>query len=151
MKIRFIPRFDNTLGVIEDHVNVIAGENPRQELFGFVPAVAAKLAMLVGLGVRASIGVLLGLLACMLTGKIMDIDFGPLDTACLKLAAVIVFPGAVAALLPTLAAIPVGLILYFALLAWLFDLEGWEYVVCGLVIWAMYIAAGIVATIAFAG
>lgn len=73
--------------------------------------------------------VLLGVVACFLTGMILGTNFGKLSTACLKLVAATLFPIAFTALLvllalPSVVIAPIVVLLLFAsLLKFLFDLE----------------------------
>jgi hypothetical protein len=93
----------------------------------------------------------LGIVACFITAKLMGISFGELRSACVKLAAIFTFPGAVALIIPvTPLAWLVSIILYFGLLIWFFELEGWEPVVCAVVIWLVRLAATIIATMLLA-
>ena len=43
----------------------------------------------------------LGIVACFITAKLMGISFGELRSACVKLAAIFTFPGAVALIIPS--------------------------------------------------
>ena len=105
--------------------------------YGFYTAGAAGAAMaLVALGIQLVIGVVLAIIACFITAKLMGISFGPIGTASLKLAAIFAFPAAVSLFIPLVGWL-VALFLYFGLLAWLFDLEGMEVVVCAIVIWGI--------------
>lgn len=95
---------------------VVAG----YELFGQ----QAAWAIFARLGSEVALGVALAILGCYVAGAVMNIDFGPLNIASLKLAAAFVFPSAVGTFLfaPPFAVI-VSAILYFLILSWLFDLN----------------------------
>ena len=99
------------------------------------------------------IGVAVSLLACFTAAKIMDIDFGPLGTGILKLAAVYMAPGAVAVMLNDLV-FGLGWIVsggvYYGLLSWLFDLDFLETVVVAVVLsfiktWLIVLVIGFLA------
>jgi len=100
-------------------------------------------AVLIVLGAQLVVGICLGILACMVTARLMSTSFGPLNTAILKLAAVFAFPTAIAAVIPVIGGL-VALALYWGLLTWLFDLEGMEVVVCTFVIWVVRFVALII-------
>lgn len=113
--------------------------------YGFYAAGAAGAGVvLMAVGVQLVIGVLLAIIACFITAKVMGISFGPLGSASLKLAAIFTFPAAVSLFIPVVGWLA-ALILYFALLAWLFDLEAFEAVVCAVVIWVVRMLAVLVA------
>ena len=85
--------------------------------------------------VTALIGVPLGVVACMIVAKLLSIGFGDARTAALKLAAIFLFPGAVALFLPGGIDWLIATGLYLVLLLWLLELEsGVELVVMVLVI-----------------
>ena len=99
-------------------------------------------ATLTALSIMLALGVVLGIIACFITAKIMDIDFGPLNTAVFKLAAIFLFPEAVSMLIPwPAAAWIVSVILYYWLLMWLFEIEFGEALVCAIVIWVVRLVA----------
>jgi len=101
-------------------------------------------ATLIGLLIAVAVGVVLGIVALYITAAIMSIDFGPLGQAILKLCAIFVFSGAVAEFIPVpILGWLVSLGLYLWLLAWLFELEPLETIVCALVILGVRIAVGI--------
>ena len=87
--------------------------------------VAGLGAMAVALPVQLLIQVALGVVACLLTVKIIGAAFGYVGSAILKLAAVAVFPSAVSIYIPYVGWI-VSLLLYWGLLEWLFELEVME-------------------------
>ena len=80
------------------------------------------LGALLGTAAFTAISVLFSLGACFITAKIMGISFGFVGPACLKLAAIAVFPAAIAMLLPGFGWI-LAVVLYWSLLMWFFDLE----------------------------
>jgi hypothetical protein len=105
--------------------------------YGFYAAgVSGAGVVLIVVGIQVIIGVILGIIACVITARLMDISFGRLGTASLKLAAIFAFPAAVSLFIPFIGWL-VALILYFILLTWLFDLEGREATVCAIVIWVV--------------
>ena len=69
------------------------------------------------------IGVPLGIIACLIVAKLLSIGFGDARTAALKLAAIFLFPGAVALFLPDGIDWLVALGLYLLMLLWLLELE----------------------------
>lgn len=102
---------------------------------GVVGAGAAGAAIvLLGIAIQIVLGVALGIAGCFLAAKLLDTSYGPIDTACLKLAAVIVFPSAIAAFIPIFGWL-VALLIYWGLLAMLFDLEPFEVIATALIIW----------------
>jgi hypothetical protein len=114
-------------------------------VFGFhVGGAAGVAAALAVMAVRVVIGVTLGVIACFITARIMDASFGYLNTAILKLAAIFIVTGAVSAIIP-LAGWLVGLVLYYGLLTWFFDLEILEVIVLSVVLGAAQIVAGVFA------
>lgn len=113
--------------------------------YGFYAAgPEGAVAVLMAVCTQLGLGVLLGILACMLTAKLMDISFGTLSHASLKLAAIFAFPSAVSLYIPYFGFI-VAFVLYIGLLAWLFELEGREVLVCAAVISVVRWLAGIMA------
>ena len=112
-------------------------------VYGFVHAGAEGAAtVFTALSVNLTIGVVLGVIACFITAKLMDISFGSLNSAMFKLAAIFLFPTAVSMLFPWVAvAWLVSFVLYFGLLTWLFELEGSEPIVCAVVIWVVRVVA----------
>ena len=94
--------------------------------------------------VQLVVGVPLGILACFITARILQGSFGYLNTAILKLAAIFVFCGAVAAVVPYVGWL-ISLPVYWGLLAWLFELEVAEVVVLTIVLWVVRLfVAGLV-------
>lgn len=83
----------------------------------------------------------LGVIACLITARIMGAAFGYAGSALLKLAAIFLFPSAVELFLPSIAGWIVGLILYWGLIEWLFELDAMETIVFAVVIWLVNIAA----------
>lgn len=96
----------------------------------------------VALGIVLTVQVALGLVACLITAKFLSVSFGNLGTAILKLAAIFLFPSTVALFIPSppLAWL-ISMGLYLSLLALLFELEGWEIIVCAAMIWLVSVAA----------
>ncbi|MBW3543800.1 MAG: hypothetical protein KY476_26425 [Planctomycetes bacterium] len=79
--------------------------------------------------------VIFGILALYIVSWLMNVGFGNLDTAAVKLAAIFLFPGAVALYMPAGLGWLVAMSLYVILLMWLLELEDVvEIVVCVLVI-----------------
>ena len=74
--------------------------------------------------VTAIIGVPLGIIACFIVAKLLDAGFGDARTAALKLAAIFLFPGAIALFLPAGLDWLIAAALYLLLLLWLLELEG---------------------------
>ena len=108
-------------------------------------------AQLFVVGWQLVLNVVLGLIACAITGALMRTAFGRLRSAIFKLAAIFVFPAAVSLLIPSVPiAWLVSYALYFWLLTWLFDLEGWDVVVCAIVIWLVRIIAFAIGAALFA-
>jgi hypothetical protein len=110
------------------------------------------MAFITGQMVTLMIMIPLGIVACFLTAKLMGISFGLIRTACVKLAAIFTLPSAIALLIPwTPVAWLASVILYLGLLTWLFELDGWEPVVCAVVIWLVRLAALVLAGIVLSG
>ncbi len=116
--------------------------------YGGVEALAASWA---ALGLSTALGVVLMIVACFITARIMGIGFGSLDTAALKLAAIYLLPDAVSATLIAVADLPilariVSVVMYLGLLKWLFDLDWLETIVCAVVIGIVSMLAAAAAT-----
>lgn len=104
------------------------------------------------IGTYIAVLVSLGIVALFIVAKVLDASFGPASIAALKLAAVFIFPAAIGLLLPEGLGWVVALVLYLALLAWLFELDGTELIVCVVVIGIVRWVAGIaMATMIAAG
>jgi len=102
-------------------------------------------ATLAAIAVVTGVQVALGLIALYVTAGVMHIDFGPLGIGILKLAAIFIFPDAVAVVIPTeVLDWLVAAVLYLSLLAWFFDLEPLELLVCATVIFLVRLFATIV-------
>jgi hypothetical protein len=114
-------------------------------IVGGIPGVAA---MALVLPLRIVIQAALGIVACMITAKIMGTAFGYAGPAAAKLAAVFVFPGAVTFLIPYIGWI-IALLLYWGLLEWLFELEALETIM--LVIVIFFVNIGAILLLAFLG
>lgn len=98
---------------------------------GAAGAAVGVVAVSVGLAVQ----VVLGIIALYIVAALLSIGFGSLATAALKLAAIFIFPGAIALFLPAGLDWLVALGLYVILLMWLLELENlMELVVCVIVI-----------------
>jgi len=95
---------------------------------------AQAIGLLVGL--HLAFGVALGLAGCFLTAHLMGASFGYLNTAIIKLAAVAVFPNAVSLVIPYVGWL-VAALLYWGLLACLFDLDLTELLVLVVVLWIL--------------
>lgn len=126
------------LAIIFGYALVIAG-----------PSIAKAVILMQVIGLAIMIP--LGILACFITAKVLSIEFGPIRSASAKLAAIFTFPSAVALLIPWgPVAWLVSVLLYLGLLAWLFDMEGWDPLICAIVIWLVRIAATIIAGVVLA-
>jgi hypothetical protein len=106
--------------------------------------------------IRLVIGIPLGIVACLLTASLMQASFGTLRGAILKLAAVFIFPTAFALLMPGLLAWLAAVVLYYFLLAFLFELEAMEvivlvFVLSGVNIVAAFLVARVAAGLFAAG
>jgi len=98
------------------------------------------------LGILLLIQVTLGVLACLLAGKIVGASYGYLIPGCCKLAAIFVFPGAIALCIPwACVGWVVCLFLYWGLIQWLFGLDPLETIVTVIVIWVVNAGAVFVA------
>jgi hypothetical protein len=101
--------------------------------FGFFvagPAGAAVTVLLLLL--QALMTTFLGVGACFITAAVFSTDFGTLKSACVKLAAVALFPsaaGLLASLVSPIIGVLLAVVLFFALLKSLFDLEMFELIV----------------------
>ena len=87
------------------------------------------------------INVVLGLFGLMITASILGVSFGPISSATLKLAATVILPLAIAEPIPYFGWL-VAMVLYFAMLAWLFDLDPNEAMICAIVLWLIRFLAG---------
>jgi hypothetical protein len=101
--------------------------------------------ILVTLPLTLLVQIAIGIAACLITSKIMGTAFGYAGSAILKLAAVFLFPAAVAAYIPVIGWI-VSLLLYWGLLEWLFELDVIESLVFVFVIWATSAVAALLIT-----
>lgn len=86
-------------------------------------------------GVAAVVGTLLMLGAAFVTAQMLSISFGELGPAVLKLAAIYLFPAAAGTLLPFGGLF--ALVIWFALLLWLFDLEVYQAVVFAIILFVV--------------
>ena len=118
------------------------------------------------LGVRVGVSVPIMLIACFAAVKLLDVSFGPIGPAILKLTSIAIAPFAVLSLL-TLAGILLGgahnailgglyglllgwaasLILYWWLFHYYFDLQFAEVLKVVLIVWALRIVGGFAATL----
>jgi hypothetical protein len=96
--------------------------------------------MAVYLPIRLVVQVVVGVIACFFTARIMGTSFGYLKTAIIKLAAIFVFPAAATFFIPWVGWI-LALLLYWKLIEWLFELEAMETIVLAIVIWFVNIGA----------
>jgi hypothetical protein len=101
---------------------------------------AGLAAMAVYLPIRLVMMVVLGVIACFITARIMGTGFGYLKSAIVKLAAIFIFPAAATFFIPWVGWL-LALLLYWKLLEWLFELEALETVVLAIVIWFVNIGA----------
>ncbi len=102
--------------------------------FGFSSeGLAGAAVVLLVLGVHLLISVVLGIVACFITAAVLKTSFGEVGTAAVKLAAIMSFPLPVAMVIPILGWL-VALVLYFALLMILFDLELFDVIVFAIVL-----------------
>ncbi len=92
--------------------------------------------MLLYLPIQIIVQVIVGVVACLLTVRIMGTTFGYLTSAIVKLAAIFVFPTSVTAFIPYVGGL-IALIIYWGLLEWLFELDPMETIVLSLVIWGL--------------
>jgi len=134
-------------------VNVFLSEQVR------IPAILITVSLLVFFGIGAVLGgaagalfttvlffivaviqVVVGVAACYLAASLLDTNFGELKEACVKLAAISMFPTAVSLILgqvsPLLAYLVVT-VLFFGLLMSLFDLEFGESCIFVVILWAV--------------
>ena len=100
-------------------------------------------------GVGAVIGTALMIAAAFLTAKLLGMSFGELGPAVLKLAAIYLFPAAVGSLFPF--GVLIAMILWFALLLWLFEIEVFQAVVFVIVLFVVRWVVGWVLANAIAG
>jgi hypothetical protein len=113
--------------------------------FGFAIAGTAGVVVAVfWILLQALINVILGIAACFIAAFLLSTNFGTLKSACVKLAAITLFPAA-AGLLVGLVSPIIGLllipVLFFGLLSSLFDLELYEVIVVSLSLWGVSWAA----------
>lgn len=89
---------------------------------------------------RASITTALGIGACFIAAELLSTNFGTLQSACVKLAAVALFPLAAGLLISLVSPILGGLsvvVLYLGLLQSFFDLELFELIAFVLILWGV--------------
>ena len=99
-----------------------------------------ELGVLGAFGVKlfvALIGATLALPACYATAQLLGISFGLLRTAVLKLGAIFVFSVAVAQVIPGF----FTLVIYFGLVALLFDIHVMEAVAFTMIMWGIQVGA----------
>ncbi|GEM_PF-1969476 len=89
---------------------------------------AGGVLMLAALLIGLLINLIVGVIGCLITVRLVGSSFGFFWNAILKLSAVIVFPFAVAISIPVLGWV-LAFGLYLGLLRWLFDLQWFEVVV----------------------
>ncbi len=90
------------------------------------------------------INVALGLIAFFLTAKITGAGFGLLQTAALKLAAIIALDFGLSSWIPLwFVTLIASFLVFYILLQWLFDLDAMEVVVCLIVLVAVRFFAGL--------
>ena len=106
------------------------------------------LSVLIYTAVTAVFQVALGIVACLITARAMGVAFGYAGSAILKLAAIFIFPSAVAILIPSIIGKIVGLIIYWGLIEWLFELDALETIVFAIVIWLVNIGALLLVAVA---
>ena len=92
-------------------------------------------AAMAAVGVAAVIGTALMLAAAFVTASMIGVSFGELGPAALKLAAIYLFPAAVGTLLPYGGFF--ALVIWLALLLWLFDLEVYQAVVFAIILFVV--------------
>lgn len=113
---------------------------------GFVGAGAAGAgATIVGLGVVLAFNIVLGIVGLYVAAALLQIEFGHVGTAVIKLAAVFSASVAVGAFLPDpILGWLVALVIYLGLLAWLFALEPFELVVCVVILAVVRFVGGMI-------
>jgi hypothetical protein len=92
------------------------------------------------IGVGAVIGTAIMIAAAFLTAKLLGMSFGELGPAILKLAAIYLFPAAVGSLFPF--GVLLALVLWFALLLWMFEIEVFQAIVFVIVLFVVRLAVG---------
>lgn len=110
------------------------------------------MATLLVVNIIMAVNLVLGLIACMITAKLLSVSFGDLRTAIVKLAAIFIFPSAVAFLVPSVPlAWITSMVLYLSLIALFFEVEGWEIVIFAVVVAIVrFVAALVVGIVAAA-
>ncbi len=101
--------------------------------YGFIEGGASGAAsVLASKGRELLLSLAAAIIACFIAGWLLNIDFGLLLTAILKLAAIFMFPWAVA-LVPVVGWL-ISIVLYWALLEKFFDLDARELFTCVILI-----------------
>jgi len=104
----------------------------------FVKAGTTSAFVLMGvIFLMAAIETVLGIIAAFITASVMSTSFGELRTAVLKLAAILVFSGAMGFIIPTYFGALVALVLYIGLLRMMFGLEQIEAIVFAVIFWVI--------------
>lgn len=88
------------------------------------------------------IGVVLALVGCYIAAFLLSIDFGYLHTAALKLAGILCFSWALSVAIP-LVGVLVALVVYWALLERLFELEPVELITCVVILFLVRVVGGV--------
>ncbi len=96
--------------------------------------------------------IVFGIIALYIAAAVLQIDFGNIGTAVLKLAAVFSAPAAAGALVPIeIVDWLVSIVLYWVLLAWLFSLEARDLFISVVILFLVRLVAGVVAGMILVG
>ena len=98
----------------------------------FIPGVETA-AFLLFFGMAMGISVLIGILACFISAAVLNVSFGELGPATLKLAGMLSFTYAVTARVP--GGFIFSGILLVSFIVWLFDLEPGEAILTTVILW----------------
>ena len=113
------------------------------------PGPGGILPTLLGMAFIVAISVAVSLVALLIASALAGISYGEIGPVILKLSAITLAPTAASMLVPWLALAWIVLILsYLGLVKWLFDLDGWEFIITiAVLIVTRTVAAALAATV----
>lgn len=96
--------------------------------------------------------IVLGVVALYIAAAVLQINYGNLGTAVLKLAAIFSAPAAAGLLIPIeIVALIVSVVVYWALLAWLFALDARELIISVVILFVVRLIGGFLAAVIVVG
>ncbi len=118
----------------------------------FVGGAEGAGATLAVVGIGLAFNIVFGIIALYTAAAVLQIDFGNIGTAVLKLAAVFSAPAAAGTLVPIeFIDWLVSIVLYWVLLAWLFSLEARDLFISVVILFLVRLVAGVVAGMILVG